>query len=352
MSTVFVTGATGLLGSALTRHLLADGHTVRALARDPDKAERVFSDLAPGESTRLDVVVGDMLDVPAWADAPDGVNTLFHTAAYFRESFGAGDPRARLWAVNVDGTRTLMEAADAAGVARAVHTSSSGVLPRGGPKRTLTEADVAPPDHDWNGNDYFESKHAADQAIRAFLATHRMPVVFVLPGWMFGPGDDGPTGAGKLTLDVMRGSLPAVPNARVCVVDVRDVALAHVRAADALAAGAGALRGERFIVAGPYTPVREVVDGIAEAAGVEAPRATVSVGLLRLVALAHEVRGRLTKTEPLLTRRALGALTRTAPVDSGRAERVLGVGFRPLDETLRDTVAYIRQRGAPTVMSP
>jgi dihydroflavonol-4-reductase len=344
MTTAFVTGCTGLLGSNLTRLLLANGYAVRGLARNPAKAERMFVDLDAETRERFTVIEGDLLDLDAWADALHGVDTLFHTAAYFRESFTLGEHREKLWAVNVDGTRSLFEAADAAGVTRTVHTSSSGVLPHAGPGRTLDESDETPPDYDWTGNDYFESKHACDRAIQDFLATHQMPVAFVLPGWMFGPGDDGPTSAGQLVLDLLDQKLPAVPDVSLCVADVRDVALAHLRTAEVLADAPDRWRGERFIAGGPYTSFRTIVDTVEDVAGVPAPRWTVPIGLMKAVALVQEGWGHLTGTDPTLTRRGVQTLAVNSPVDSSKAKDVLGLRFRKLAKTIRATVKYYRRR--------
>lgn len=343
MPTAFVTGSTGLLGSNLTRLLLANGYAVRGLARDPSKAERTFADLALEKSERLTVVAGDMLDVPAWADALEGADTLFHTAAYFRESFRMGEHRERLWTVNVEGTRALLEAADRAGLARAVHTSSSGVLPHTDARAVLDETAETPAGYRWP-NPYFESKHAADRAVRDFLASHRMPVAFVLPGWMFGPGDDGPTSAGRLVLDFLEQKLPGAPNASLAVADARDVALTLFRAAEVLEADPEQWRGERFIAGGPYTSFRTLADTLEAETGVAAPKRTLPIWLMRLVAVFEETKGRLRDTDPLLTRRSVRTLAAGAPLDNSKAEEILGVRFRPLAQTLRDTVAYYRER--------
>ena len=82
---VFVTGATGLLGGNLVRALRAEGHSVRALVRSKEKAQRHLAD------TGAELVVGDMEDVPGFAGALDGAEVLFHTAAYFREYYAAGN---------------------------------------------------------------------------------------------------------------------------------------------------------------------------------------------------------------------------------------------------------------------
>src|ERR1700704_4134337 len=113
---VFVTGATGLLGNNLVRALVARGAVVTALVRSPRKASSQFAGL-----DAVTVIQGDMTDVPAFAAALAGCEVLFHTAAYFRDSYAGGNHSTALKAVNIDGTRALLGAAYAAGVRRVVH---------------------------------------------------------------------------------------------------------------------------------------------------------------------------------------------------------------------------------------
>src|SRR5260370_38939219 len=114
---VFVTGAPGLLGSNLVRALRAEGLWVRALVRSTEKAQRQLGD------TGAELVVGDMENVPGFVGALDGVEVLFHTAAYFREYYAAGDHWPKLEAINIRGTLALAEAARARGVKRLIDTS-------------------------------------------------------------------------------------------------------------------------------------------------------------------------------------------------------------------------------------
>src|SRR5262245_22362257 len=100
----FVTGATGLLGNNLVRALLARGFEVRGLVRSLEKGRALLGD------TSVRLVQGDMLDVAGFASAIDGCDYVFHTAAYFRETFGPGRHDAMLRAVNVDGTMALLGA--------------------------------------------------------------------------------------------------------------------------------------------------------------------------------------------------------------------------------------------------
>ncbi|WP_220196728.1 NAD(P)H-binding protein [Ktedonospora formicarum] len=124
MKRAFVTGATGLLGSNLIMQLLDEGYAVRALVRSIEKGKRQFPD------PRVELIVGDMLNVSAFAASLEGVDILFHAAAYFRESFGSGDHEAQLERINVCGTIELLDAAYGKGITNVVYVSALSVLQR------------------------------------------------------------------------------------------------------------------------------------------------------------------------------------------------------------------------------
>jgi dihydroflavonol-4-reductase len=196
-----VTGGTGLLGNDLVRDLVGAGHDVTVLVRSPEKAERVLGDLD------VEFVVGDLTDVAGFETALAGTEVLFH-AAYFREYYTPGDHWDRLRAVNVDGTVRLLEAAARHGVSRVVYVSSSGVIGTSADGGPSDESDLLDPAE--TDNRYFRSKVLAEHAIDGFLETHDLPVVRVLPGWLFGPWDAAPISAGHLVLDPATGAQAGV----------------------------------------------------------------------------------------------------------------------------------------------
>ena len=199
-STAFVTGATGLLGNNLVRALVESGHPVKALVRSRSKANDQFKGLD------VEIVEGDLKDVHTFKDALRGVDVLFHTGAYFRDSYKGGRHWSELHRVNVRGTDDLLYAAHSLGVRRMVHTSSGGVLD--GPPGSLIDETMARSESD--ANDYFRSKIVSDRLILRFLQSRPdFSAIFVLPGFMFGPGDIGPTASGQLVLDFARRSCPA-----------------------------------------------------------------------------------------------------------------------------------------------
>lgn len=324
----FVTGCTGLLGNNLVRQLVAAGHQVGGLIRSEEKARRLLGDLD------LRLVRGDMRDVAGFAAALDGCDVVFHTAAYFREYYQPGDHAAALDDINVRGTLRLLEAADARGVRRCVHVSSGGTIG--------LKADGSPGDEDTPPapvaatNLYFRSKVEGDAAIRAWQPPHGMAVIEILPGWIWGPGDAAPTGAGQLALDFLARKVPAIPDGGTCVVDARDVAAAMIAAAERGRAG------ERYIVGGRYATLAEVLAGLERASGVRGPRLRLPHGLALAFAAVSELIARLTGGPLLISREAVRTMHAKLRMTSARAERELGVSFRPLDETLRDVVAWYR----------
>jgi dihydroflavonol-4-reductase len=326
----FVTGATGLLGSAIVRRLVREGHSVRGLARSPEKADRVLGDLD------VAVVEGDMLDVEGFADELAGCDVLFHTAAYFRDYYRPGDHWDRMRAVNVDGTVDVLRAADRRGVERAVHVSSSGVVgeyPDGRPGD-----EDAPVNPLVDRNRYFESKLLAERAVDDVREDVDLPVALVLPGWMFGPGDAAPTNSGQLVIDHVTGDLPAVFDGGGCVVDVRDVAAATV------AAATRGTDGERYLVAGEFHTLPEVADALESITGVPAPR-TLPSPVVAAAARLQELYGRVTGREVSLTVDGIATLRAKTRLDSSKARSELGATFRPLTETLRDEVAWFVEHG-------
>lgn len=329
----FVTGATGLLGNNLTRELLAEGWRVRALVRSPEKAKRQLDGL------EVEIVQGDMQDPAGFASALADVRTIFHTAAHFRDAYAGGSHGRALEAVNVEGLRGLLDQAFRAGVRRFVQTSSIAVL-RGEPGELVDESMLR---EEKDADDYYRSKILADRALLDFLKAHPdFHAVMVLPGWMHGPGDAGPTSAGQTVLDVALERLPGIPPGSFAVVDARDVARALILA------NRQGRRGERYLAAGRHMAMAELIPMIGAAAGVKPPSRRLPLALLRLIAFGGEVAGRATGRPVLLSRatvRIMAAENERSRFDPSKSARELGLSFRPLEETLRDEIAWFRAKG-------
>ncbi len=328
----FVTGATGLLGNNLVFALVWEGYKVKALVRSAEKARKQFGDLR-----NVEFIVGDIADIESFAAHLDGCDVLLHTAAYFREYARRGDSENLLQKINVDATVELFKAADRAGVKRGIFTSSSGTI---GVKADGSAGDetTAPAPIAYE-NKYFYSKVQAEKALNEIAPTLKMEIVHILPGWMFGPGDAAPTGAGQLLLDFLHRKLPGIPDGGTKTADARDVADAMIRA---ITKGRP---NQRYIVGGNFYTLKEVFATLEKVSGVPAPRFVLPRFLMFAVAFLSENVARLRGQEANLTVMGVKTISAKLKATNALAERELGAKFRPLEETLRDTTEWFRENG-------
>jgi dihydroflavonol-4-reductase len=327
----FVTGSTGLLGNNLVRTLLEAGHEVIALARSASKGRRELGD------TPARIVIGDMADVARFADALKGVDVVFHTAAYFREYYSPGDHSRIIDRINVDATIELARAAHSRGVAKMVDTSSSGIIglePDGSPGNEQT-----PPSRLTETNLYFMSKRKVEPLLRQFSREKGFFVASVLPGWMWGPHDAGPTASGQLTLDAVRHALPpAIPPGGTSVVDARDVAAGMLRVAEM------GRSGERYILSARFAELGEIVTRLAILSQGKPPKVRIPfAGAMALAAFA-ETWSRVTHKPTPLSIEGIRLMNARLAVTAAKAQRELGVTFRPFEDTLADCVAWAKAR--------
>lgn len=328
---VFVTGGTGLLGWNVVQALRARGDAVDVLVRRPDAREILGPDVG--------LVRGDLRDVPAFEDRLAGADVLVHAGACYGEYYRGGSPEA-VHATNVRGTAALLEAAARAGIRDVVVVSSSAVLDTAGGGAVNEDAPYPPR----GGDPYFASKIDAEREVVRFLAAHpEVRVVRVLPTVMLGPGDRGPTPTGSFVLRLLDGKIPFVLPGWHRIVDARDVAAAVLAAAERGA------RGARYLVGGRRYEVAELYRTLTEVTGTPTPTRRISPRRLLLASRVMALGAALTGRRPLLSPAIVRRLQEAHVYDSSRAERELGVRFRPLAATLADFVAWSRaaaRRGA------
>lgn len=325
----FVTGATGLLGSNLVQLLVAQGHQVTALVRSRTKAARVFGELP------VALVEGDVTNVAGFASALDGRDVVFHTAAYFREYYAPGDHWPVLKATNIDAVRAVLEESERRGVQRVIHTSSSGVIGARPNHQQSDESD--PPSGIALSNLYFRSKVLAEEEVARFVQRSSMPVIQILPGWMFGPGDSAPTASGQLILDFLNRRLPGRVPGFAAPVDARDVAQAMINAATQ------GRNGERYIVAGDtYLSMVALFELLERVSGVPAPTLPIPTPVALAYGWASDLYSRLSGRRVTASLEGVRTLLNMQRLSSAKAVRELGATFRPLEDTLRDEVAWFR----------
>ena len=312
MGTTVVTGATGFIGTALVRELLRRGDDVRAAVRDPDRAARLG----------CDVVACDVLDRRSVRRALQGAERVFHVAGL--TSLRAAD-RERCFAVNVGGTRVVLEESLRAGVERVVHTSGAGAVGPAPPRKAADETQLFTAGG--LGIAQANSKHEAEaEAMR--LAARGLPVVCVNPTWVFGPGGR-PTSSAGIVLRFLLGRIPLYVPGGLNVVHVEDVARGH------LLADEHGVAGERYLLGGArnYTWDRFFAD-LSRLSGVHPPPLRLPAGPTVRTLEALEAAGGPVPVSVDATKVAAQWWT----YKTTKARRELGWTSRPHEETLEDTV--------------
>jgi dihydroflavonol-4-reductase len=324
---VLVLGATGFIGGQIARALLERGYAVRALRRSSS------STLAINELP-IEFAYGDLRDRSALLAAMRGVEAVFHAAGYYPHNSLA--PRRALRLAS-SGMRSVLECARVADVGRIVYTSSLSTIGPPGAGRTLADerdyylpGSVADP--------YFEAKWAMEAEVyRAAVAGQ--DVVALCPTVVFGPGDVKPT-TGTVLLALARGLLPAYVEGRTNIVDVRDVAQAHVVALER------GRSGERYILGGHNTTIGATLTLAARLAGTPAPRARLPAALALLGGKLAELAMLAIPGQPFLPfHETIQMIRHGRHYDCAKAQHELGLAGRPIEQTLRDSMAWFQEHG-------
>ena len=325
--TALVTGATGFLGSAVARALLADGHRVRVMAR-------ANSDKRNLDGIDVEIVAGDLTQPETLDAALKGCTALFHVAADYR--LWVREPAA-MYRANVAGSAALIRAAAKAGIGRAVYTSSVAVL---GIDKSGKPADETTPVtlQDMIGH-YKRSKYLAEAAVTKAAAETGLPVVTVNPSTPIGPRDIKPTPTGRTIVMAATGRMPAYVDTGLNLVHVDDCAAGH------LLAFAKGRPGERYILGGEDYSLAKMQAVIAGMSGQKPATISLPVAPLYPLAVFMEFIARFTGKEPMLIRDTLRMAKKRMFFSSSKAERELGYKFRPATEGLADAVAWFREAG-------
>ncbi len=325
---ILVTGATGFIGATLTRQLVEAGAEVRILRRATSRL-----DLLGETAHRIEHALGDVTDPQSVRAAMQGVGQVYHAAAYL--GFGGWRERERLYRINVTGTAHVIDAALEAGVERLVHTSSVAALGRPEHHDGALDEDAA-----WQASRantaYALSKHAAELEIHRGIA-EGLDAVLVNPSLVFGVGRAGENTV-QIAEKIRAGRLPAVPTGGTNVVDVEDVAGGHLRAMQ------HGRTGERYLLGGENLSWRVIIETLARALGVPAPRRTLTPGLALALGTLFEAVAFVTRGRPLMTREMARQSARSYTYDNRKAVAELGCTFRPFEATARRIAAALGQR--------
>jgi dihydroflavonol-4-reductase len=323
---VLVTGASGFVGAAVTRALIARGRKVRVLLR-PQSDQRNVAGLNVEER------IGSLEDAASLSAALAGCGALYHVAADYR--LWVRDESAMMKA-NVEGTRLLMLAALEHGVERVVYTSSVATLglPADGVADEITPSTLA----DMIGP-YKRSKFMAEEVVRGLVKERGLRAVIVNPSTPIGPGDVKPTPTGRMIVEAASGRMPAFVDTGLNIVHVDDVAAGHL-----LAEEKGAI-GERYILGGENLTLAEILRRIALLTQRKPPTLSIPIPAIWPIALGAEAWARVSGKEPFVTRDGLRMAKKKMYFSSAKAERALGYRARPAQDALADAVTWFKAAG-------
>jgi dihydroflavonol-4-reductase len=322
---VLVTGASGFVGAAIATAVRQAGYRVRVLVRPT--SPRVNIDPAD------EVFTGDIRDPASLAAPLKGVRYLVHAAADYRLWAAAPDEILR---ANVEGTRTIMNAALEAGVERIVYTSSVATIDLRG--TGLADESRKLPAEEAVGA-YKRSKILAENVVVEMVERQGLPAVIVNPSTPIGPRDVRPTPTGRIVIEAASGRMPAFIDTGLNFVHVDDVAAGH------LAALARGRIGERYILGGENVTLKQLLTDIASLVGSRPPIIKLPRPVLYPIAYAAEFAARWTGREPFATVDGLRMARYRMHFDDAKARRELGYTSRPYREGLAEAIEWFSQQG-------
>lgn len=322
--TVVVTGASGHVGGNLVRALLEQGRNVRVL---------VHKDRRAIEGLDVEHVQGDVRDLESLESAFHNADVVYHMAVYITLQM---DEWPICKAINVEGTRNVVNACLKTGVGRLIHGSSINAFsqePRGSivdESRPLVESEQYPP--------YDRSKAAAEKEVQSGIENGLNAVILNITG-VIGPYDFRPSNTGKLILDYIHRKVPAVVKGGTDWVDVRDVTIGAIKAEKCATVGAS------YLLSGHWIPLYDFGLMVEDVTGIPAPRIVVPMWVARMGVPFITLYNRLTGNIPRFTTISLNALESHRSISHAKATRELDYRPRPLVESIIDTVSWFEKAG-------
>ncbi len=324
---IFLTGATGFLGSHVARVLAEQGADLRLLVRSTSNLKNL-------ESLKAETVTGDLRDPASLEKAMSGCDTVFHVAADYR--LWVTDPN-EMYRSNVEGTRAILEAARKNGIKNVVYTSSVATIGFTGNGHPANEDSPVSLSH-MIGH-YKRSKFMAEQ-IALEAGRSGMRVVTVNPTTPIGEQDIKPTPTGRIVVDFLKRKFPAYVETGLNLVDVRECARGHVAALEK------GRSGERYILGGENLTLKQILDKLAQLTGLPSPKVKLPyVFAYAAGAVDETITGRLLHGEPRATIETVRMGKKKMWASSAKAERELGWRTIPVDEALRRAVEWFRANG-------
>ncbi|HSF83759.1 MAG TPA: NAD-dependent epimerase/dehydratase family protein [Anaerolineales bacterium] len=321
---VVITGVSGLAGANLTRALLAQGRNVRGL---------IHKDRRAVEGLAIELVEGDVRDPASLQAAFSGAEAVYHLAAHISLRSDSWD---EVEAINVQGTRNVVQACLQSGVRRLIHFSSIHAIEQAPLDQALDE--TRPRVSALQYPPYDRSKAFGEQEVLQGIS-RGLEAVILNPTGIIGPYDYYPSHFGQALLSLVEGRILALVAGGFDWVDVRDLVQAAIQAERMAPSGAS------YILSGHWRSVRQVANMAAALTGRPAPLWTVPMSLAYLAAPIMARLAHFNGTEPIYTRVSLAALHSNRQISHVKASRELGYQPRPFEHTLTDTLDWFIKNG-------
>lgn len=321
-----VIGASGFLGSHVTRQLVQAGYDVRVMLRR-SSSTRGIDDLD------VERCYGDVFDDAALRAAMTGCDVVYYCVVDAR--MWLRDP-APLFRTNVEGLRHVLDAALNAQLRKFVFTSSTGTLAIDD-ARPVTEKDP----HNWNdGGPYIESRLAAEDLVLQYARDKGLPAVAMCISTTYGPRDWAPTPHGSLIAQVANGKFPFYMGFSSEVVGIEDAARAML-----LAAQKGR-DGHRYIVSDRYMSTKELHEIAARAVGRRPPRIPIPMAVMYAASRVNDRAARMLNRDLPMAYVGARMADLMSPLDHGKAERELGWTPEPVEESIAKAARWFAAQSA------
>ncbi|HRO76431.1 MAG TPA: NAD-dependent epimerase/dehydratase family protein [Crocinitomicaceae bacterium] len=320
---IAVTGGSGQIGVPLITELIKQGHSVRALIHNRNKGL---------ENLPIEFVNGNTLNPTDCDNLCKEMDAVFHLAAIVSIN---GDPDGKVMNINVNGTKNMLDACVKHKIQKMVHFSSIHAYDTQPTNEPLDETRAFAGE---NAFPYERSKATAQKMVHEYATKHNLNVSIINPTGVLGFPDYLPSIKGKLLIDFYNGKIPVLVPGGFDWVDVRDVVKTAISALH------NGKAGESYLTSGKYYSVKDFAAIISKITGKKTPKTVAPLWLLNLSLPFISLYGKVTKTEPLYTSESLKSLIEgNKTINNQKAQEQLGHTVRPIEETLTDSYAWLKE---------